>query len=207
VQQPAGAGIASPAEAAAVVPREPPPEADPQAVISLSPQDVERRVAGHLIRGRQLLASEQWQELRKEMRTAMALDPFNLQVRELADRAQARIDEQEKLLHEFGEVRRMYDQHDYQSVLWKLYRMPRDSTIGDVDRFIRNAWYNWAAMSMKSGNNQDALEKIGEALASDPKDAPALKLQAFAQRYASRAKDALYFAFAEELALRSIDQE
>jgi hypothetical protein len=186
---------------------EPPPPVDTRATTALSPQEVERRIAGHVSRGRRLLAREDWQGVKKEMRAAMALDPFNLQVRDLADRAQAKIDEQEKLLREFGEVRRMFDGKDYQGALWKLYRMPRDPTLGNVDRYINNAWYNWAAVSMKAGNNRDTLEKIDEALATDPKDADARKLRGFAERYEARAKDSLYYAFADAIELRSIDQK
>ena len=141
------------------------------------------------------------------MRAAMALDPFNLQVRKLADRADAEIAEQEDLLREFGEVRRMFDGKDYQGTLWKLYRIRRDPALGNVDRYIRNAWYNWAALSMKAGNNGDALEKIGEALATDPKDGDARKLQGFTERYAARAKDNVYYAFADAIELRLIDQK
>ena len=141
------------------------------------------------------------------MRAAMALDPFNLQVRTLSDRADAKIEEQEELLREFGEVRRLFDAKDYQGTLWKLYRIRRDPALGDVERYIRNSWYNWAAVSMRAGNNGDALEKIGEALATDPRDAEARKLQGFVERYAARAKDDVYYAFADTIELRSIDQK
>jgi tetratricopeptide (TPR) repeat protein len=206
IQQPAGDGAAAAAAPLVEVVTEPPPDVDAKATMALSPQEVEQRIEGHLSRGRRLLAREDWQGARKEMRAAMALDPFNLQVRTLSDRADAKIEEQEELLREFGEVRRMFDAKDYQGTLWKLYRIRRDPALGNVERYIRNSWYNWAAVSMRAGNNGDALEKIGEALATDPKDAEARKLQGFAERYAARAKDDVYYAFADTIELRSIDQ-
>ena len=207
VQQPVGDEAAAATVPLVEVVTEPPPRVDTRAATELSPQEVKRRIAGHVSRGRRLLAREDWQGVKKEMRAAMALDPFNLQVRDLADRAQAKIDEQERLLREFGEVRRMFEGKDYQGALWKLYRMPRDPALGNVDRYIRNAWYNWAAVSMKGGNNGDTLEKVGEALATDPQDADARKLRGFAERYEARAKDNLYYAFADAIELRSIDQK
>jgi tetratricopeptide (TPR) repeat protein len=189
-----------------VVP-DPEPEVDTRATTALTPQEVERRVASHLSRGRRLLAQEDWQGVRQEMRAAMALDPFNLQVRELSDRADAKIEEQEALLREFAEVRRMFDAKDYQGTLWKLYRIRRDPALGDVERYIRNTWYNWAVTSMRGGNNGDALEKVGEALATDPQDGDARKLQGFAERYAARAKDDVYYAFADTIELRALDEK
>jgi tetratricopeptide (TPR) repeat protein len=183
-----------------------PPAPAPRQVPDLSPLEVERRIAAHLSRGRRLLSREDWHGVQEEMQAAMALDPFNLQVRGLADQAQARIADQEKLQQELAEVRRLFDGKDYQSALWKLYRLPRDPAVGDVDLYVRNAWYNWAVVSMRAGNNGDTLEKIGEALLADPGDAKAQKIQGFAERYSNRAKDNLYYNFADALELRAFDQ-
>ncbi len=74
-----------------------------------------------------------------------------------------------------------------------------------MDRYIRNAWYNWAVTSMKAGNNRDVLEKIDEALGIDPSDAEAIKIRKFAERYSARARDQVYLSFANDHALRAID--
>ncbi|HET6277535.1 MAG TPA: hypothetical protein VFG08_02010 [Candidatus Polarisedimenticolia bacterium] len=207
VQPADGNEAAAPTVPLVEVAPEPGPEVDTKATTALTPQEVERRIASHLSRGRRLLAQEDWQGVRTEMRAAMALDPFNLQVRELSDRADAEIEKQDALLREFAEVRRMFDANDYQGTLWKLYRIRREPALGDVERYIRNSWYNWAVTSMRAGNNGDALEKIGEALATDPQDGEARKLQGFAERYAARAKDDVYYAFADSIELRSIDEQ
>ena len=84
--------------------------------------------------------------------------------------------------------------------------MPRDKGLGDIDRYIRNAWYNWAVVLLKAGNSRDALVKLSEDLAIDPDDAQALKLQDVAERYTNRAKDRTYYAFTDSLTLRNFDQ-
>lgn len=190
-----------------VVNEAPAPKVDTEAATALTPREVEQRVAAHLSRGQRLLAKKDWKGVRKEMRAAMALDPFNLQVRDLSDRADAKIKAQEELLREFGEIRRSFDAKDYQGALWKLYRIRRDPALGDVELYIRNSWYNWAVVSMRAGNNSDALEKVAEALATDPRDEEARKLQGFAGRYAARAKDDVYYSFADSTELRAIDEK
>ena len=207
-RQPAPEEAVSTAAAGMPVP-EPPRRTEPAVgkTVTLTPAQVQRRIETHLTKGRRLMAAGNWRGVRDEMKAAMALDPFNLDVRDLADRAQEKIAAEEKIQKQFDDARRLFDTRDYQNALWKLYRVPRDKAPGDVDRAIRNAWFNWAVVLMKAGSNAGALEKIGEALAVDPRDAEALKFQGFAERYSSRAKDPLYYEFANGIRLRSLDRK
>ena len=103
-------------------------------------------------------------------------------------------------------MKKLYADKDYENALRKLYRLPRDKGLGDIDLYIRNAWYNWAVVLLKAGNARDAQQKLSESLTLDPDDASALKLQEVSERYTNRAKDRVYYAFTDSLALRALDQ-
>lgn len=157
--------------------------------------------------GRRLLAQGKWREARAKLNAALALDPANFEIKELADQAQAKIDAEQQLQDEFDSAKRMFEEKDYEKALFKLYRLPRDRGLGDIDRYLRNGWYDWAAVLMKAGNPTDALRKLSEALEIDPDDAGALQMQEVAERYRARAKEATYWAYCDKLKLRTLDQK
>ncbi|MFQ5876580.1 MAG: hypothetical protein ACE5JH_02645 [Acidobacteriota bacterium] len=172
----------------------------------LTPEEIGRRGAAHAGEGRRLLRQEKWREARAECLAALALDPVNFEVKELVDQVQAKIDEERRLQEGFESARKMFRDKDYQNCLWKLYRLPRDRGLGDIDLFIRNAWFNWAVVSMRAGDVGGALEKVREVLQLDPGDADALKIEDVAERYISRTKDRVFYAYADRLRLRQFDQ-
>ncbi len=157
--------------------------------------------------GRRLVAAGKWREARAKLSAAIALDPANFEAKDLLDRTQAKIDEDQRLLDDFDSAKKAFTDKDYENALRKYYRLPRDKGLGDIDRYIRNAWFNWAVVSMKAGNATDALLKLKELLEVDPDDAEALKLQEVGEHYVSRAKDRVYYAFTDTLRLRAFDQK
>jgi tetratricopeptide (TPR) repeat protein len=179
----------------------------PETPSAASAEDRQRLLESHLVKGRSLMAKGDWRGARDEAAAAVRLDPLNPTARELEERAQAGLDKQQRLLEMFNEVRGLFEEKDYQSTLWKLYRLPREPVFGDLDLCIRNAWYNWGIASLKAGNVTDALQKISEALATDPDDHEAMKLRDFAESYTAKARDRSYFAFTDNLAIRRIDQK
>lgn len=197
----AGQSVAPPSRPQATNP-EPIKPPTPQ----LSPEEIHRRVAVFTADGRRLLAQGKWREARAKLNAAQALDPANFQIKELTDQAQAKIDAEQQVQDEFDSMKKMFDEKEYEKALFKLYRLPRDRNLGDIDRYIRNGWYNWAATLMKAGNPTDALRKLSEALDVDPDDAAALQIQEVAERYRARAKDATYWAYCDKLKLRTLDQ-
>jgi len=136
----------------------------------------------------------------------LALDPANFEVKELLDQAQSHIDEEQRLRDDLDSAKSLIAEKDYENALRKLYRLPRDRGLGDLDLYIRNAWFNWAVVLMKAGNATEALRKLSEVLGIDPNDAEALKLQEVAERYTTKAKDRVYYAFADSLKLRTYDR-
>ena len=178
-----------------------PPTAPP-----MSNEEMQRKIAAYTADGRRLLGLGKWREARAKLNAVLALDPANLEVKELADKAQAKIDENQALQDEYDSTKNLYTEKDYANALRKLYRLPRDKGLGDIDLYIRNSWYNWAVVLMKAGNSKEALVKLSEELAVDPDDAAALKLQEVAEKYLNRAKDRTYYAYTDSLALRAFDQ-
>ena len=186
---------------------DPPPDRSPAVPPRrLAPREIEREVRKRLANGTRLMVAGRWAEVLDEMRGAIAIDPGNMEVRGLADKAQARLDEHNHRVREFEQVRKLFEDREYQNALWKLYRLPLNPMFGDIDLHIRNAWYNWAVIAMRAGDSPGALEKLSEVMAIDPDDAEALKMRAVAERYTSRAKDRQYFAYAASLTLRKMDQ-
>jgi len=178
----------------------------PAAVPALSPEETRRRIASFAADGRRLAGERKWRESRAKLAAVLALDPANIEVKELLDQVQAKIDDEQKLQDEFDSVKSLMAEKDYENTLRKLYRLPRDKGLGDIDLYIRNAWFNWAVTLMKAGNSRDALQKLSECLTVDPDDAQALKLQEVAEKYTARAKDRVYYAFADGLVLRELGQ-
>ncbi|MBI4169244.1 MAG: tetratricopeptide repeat protein [Acidobacteria bacterium] len=179
----------------------------PAGAAPLSPEEARRKVAAYTADGQRLMRLGKWREARAKFNAVLALDPVNFGAKELADQAQAKIEEEQRLQDDVDSARRLIAEKDFENALRKLYRLPRDRGLGDLDLFIRNAWFNWAVILMKAGNAAEALQKLSEVLAIDPDDAEALKLQEVAERYVSRAKDRVYFAFTAGLKLRAYDQK
>jgi hypothetical protein len=179
----------------------------PTTAPALSQEEMRRKIAVYTADGRRLIGLGKWREARAKLNAVLALDPANIEVKELADQAQARIDDEQKLQDEFESVKNLMVEKDYENALRKLYRLPRDKGLGDIDLYIRNAWFNWAVVLMKAGNSRDALQKLSESLTVDPDDAQALKLQEVAEKYTSRAKDRVYYAFTDALALRAYNEK
>ena len=178
----------------------------PATAPALSKEEMQRRISAYTADGRRLIALGKWREARAKLNAVLALDPANMGVKDLSDKAQAKIDDDQKLQDEFDSTKRLYADKDYENALRKLYRLPRDKGLGDVDLYIRNSWYNWAVALLKAGNTKDALVKLSEELAVDPDDSSALKLQEVAEKYSNRAKDRTYYAFTDGLTLRAFDQ-
>ena len=174
--------------------------------VPLSPAEIKRRMAYYTADGKRLMSQGKWREARAKFNAALALDPANFELKEQADLAQSKIDEEQHLLNDFASAKQFFNDRDYENALRKLYRLPRDQGLGDIDLYIRNAWYNWAVIAAKGGNATDTLKKLEELLLVDPDDQDALKLQEVAEHYLARAKDRVYYAFAEKLRLRAIDQ-
>ena len=184
------------------------PEPAPEIVVRpKSPEDLKRAVARHMADGRRFVAQEKWREARSEFASALALDPVNFECKELLDQTQTHVDQELKVQKELDEARQAFTDKDYQGALWKLYRLPKSPIVGNVDRYIRNAWFNWAVVGLKGGDASDARQKLSEVLSADPDDAEAQKLQEIAVRYASKPKDRIFYSFVDTLHYRGFDQE
>jgi len=153
------------------------------------------------------MTAQKWQEARAELAAALALDPVNFECKEMLDQVQAKVDEEVKVTRDLDEAKHAFADKDYQACLWKLYRLPRDPRLGDIDLYIRNAWFNWAVVGLKGGDATDARQKLSEVLTADPGDAEAKKMLDVAERYSSRAKDRVFYSFTDTLRFRAFDQK
>jgi tetratricopeptide (TPR) repeat protein len=184
------------------------PGADPSAAARQpSAQDVRREMARLTEEGRSHLAKGRYPEAVKSFSAVLDLDPANIEAKEQLDQAASKVLEQKRLEEDLQTAKEFFVEKDYESALRKFYRLPRDRNLGEVDLFIRNAWYNWAVVSMKGGNCVDALSRLKEALTLDPGDSEASKLQEVAEAYRDKPKDKVFYAYSDRITYRTLNQK
>ena len=174
---------------------------------SVSPEQTRLEIARHFEEGRSSLEKGRYQEAVKSFSRVLDLDPANLEAKQQLDDAVSKVLEQKRLEDDLQTAKEFFVEKDYESALRKFYRLPRDRNLGDLDLFIRNAWYDWAVVSMKGGNCTEALKRLQEALAVDPNDSEAAKQQEVAERYQNRPKDRVFYAYVDRLTYRTLNQK
>jgi len=177
----------------------------PAAARPRTAEELRAETAQHLSAGRAFLAQEKWQDARRELAAALALDPVNFECKEMLQKAQAKVDQDTKVNQEFDEARALFQDKDYQGALWKLYRLPKDPRYGNLDVPIANSWYNWAVVALKGGDATTAIQKLNEVLQVNADDAGARKMMDVASQYQARAKDKGFYSFVDTLRFRSFD--
>jgi tetratricopeptide (TPR) repeat protein len=197
---PAGAG-ADPQEKTPT-----PGDAGPVAPV-LTPEEARKEVARLSREGKRLMQQGDYRGAAVAFSQVLDLDAANLEIKEQLDQVTARILEQKRLEEDVQTGKELFLEKDYESALRKFYRLPRDRNLGNLDLFIRNAWYNWGVISLKAGNCPDALQRLQEALSMDPGDSEALKQEEVADHYKDRPKDRAYYAYVDRLSLRTLDQK
>ncbi|HEV8335338.1 MAG TPA: hypothetical protein VGR67_02865 [Candidatus Polarisedimenticolia bacterium] len=172
-----------------------------------SAQDARREIARLTGEGRAYLEKGKYPEAVRSFSAVLDLDPANIEAKEQLDQAASKVLEQKRLEEDLQTAKEFFVEKDYESALRKFYRLPRDRNLGEVDLFIRNAWYNWAVVSMKGGNCVDALNRLKEALTVDPGDSEASKLQEVAETYKDKPKDKVFYAYADRITYRTLNQK
>jgi tetratricopeptide (TPR) repeat protein len=183
----------------------PQPRPRPQ-VLALTPEEAVREVAVKMREGQSLLDRGRFVEAAQAYSRVLALDPANLEAKEKLDLAKGKVLEQTRLEEDLQAAKNFFMDRDYESALRKFYRLPKDRNLGEIDLFVRNAWYNWAVMSLKGGNCTEAQQRLQEALTIDPGDADATKQMEVAERYRDRPKDRVFYAYVERLTYRTLNQ-
>jgi tetratricopeptide (TPR) repeat protein len=173
----------------------------------LSAQDARREIARLTGEGRGYLEKGKYPEAVRSFSAVLDLDPANIEAKEQLDQAASKVLEQKRLEEDLQTAKEFFVEKDYESALRKFYRLPRDRNLGELDLFIRNAWYNWAVVSMKGGNCVDALNRLKEALTVDPGDSEASKLQEVAETYKDKPKDKVFYAYADRITYRTLNQK
>jgi tetratricopeptide (TPR) repeat protein len=190
------AGVQVPEGTASPGPSVNPPSAD----------EARREITQYSQEGRAFMAHGKYQEAVKSFSKVLDLDPANMEAKDQMDQAASKVQEQKRLEEDLQTAKEFFVEKDYESALRKFYRLPKDRNLGEVDLFIRNAWYNWAVVSMKGGNCVEALQRIQEVLTLDPNDQEAIKQQEVADHYKDRPKDRVFYAFTDRLTFRTLNQ-
>jgi tetratricopeptide (TPR) repeat protein len=180
--------------------------APPAPSAPLTQEESHREAARFSQEGRSLMQQGRYQDAVKSFSRALDLDPANMEAKDQMDQAAAKVLEQKRLEEDLQTAKEFFVEKDYESALRKFYRLPRDRNLGELDLFIRNAWYNWAVVSMKGGNCIDALQRLKEVLTVDPGDQDAFKQQEVAEHYKDRPKDRVFYAFVDRLTFRTLNQ-
>ncbi len=144
-------------------------------------------------------------EARVLLTSALELDPVLFQARDMLDKLEQQLQEEQRFEDDVQTVTRSFKDGDYKSALWKLYRM-QDAfpTVRTWDRNITSCWYNWGVKMLKAGNCQEAAARFKEVLDIDPADRDAQRQLTVSERYLSRPKDAAYYSYVDALNLRPL---
>jgi tetratricopeptide (TPR) repeat protein len=172
-----------------------------------TPEEARQEAVQQKAKGKAALAAGQWVQARDAFAAVMALDPVDFESKQLLDQVQVKVDEEKKVYGGYDEARRLFDDRDYQGALWKLYRLPQDGRLGNLDIPVRNSWFNWAVVALKGGDATDARQKLQEVLSVDPDDAEAAKMMGLVTTYASRPKDRAFYSFVDTLRFRAFDKK
>jgi len=172
-----------------------------------SPEQTRQEITRHFDEGRFSLERGKYQQAVKSFSMILDLDPANLEAKQQFDEAVSKVLEQKRLEDDLQTAKEFFVEKDYESALRKFYRLPRDRNLGDLDLFIRNAWYDWAVVSMKGGNCTEAQKRLQEALTVDPDDKEAARQQEVAEHYKDRPKDRVFYAYVDRMTYRTLDQK
>jgi tetratricopeptide (TPR) repeat protein len=172
-----------------------------------TPEEARQEAVQQKAKGKAALAAGQWVQARDAFAAVMALDPVDFESKQLLDQVQVKVDEEKKVHGGYDEARRLFDDRDYQGALWKLYRLPQDGRLGNLDIPVRNSWFNWAVVALKGGDAMDARQKLQEVLSVDADDAEAAKMMELATTYSSRPKDRAFYSFVDSLRFRPFDKK
>ncbi len=198
----------SPGNTASAQAREPElPGGNAPSAVSPSPEQMQREIAGLFATGKSQIQKSDYEEAVATFSRILDLDPANLEAKEQLDRAAGKVQEQKKLEEDLQTGKQFFVEKDYESALRKFYRLPKDRHLGEVDLFIRNAWFNWAVVSLKGGNCVEALQRLEENLTLHPDDQEAAKLREVAEHYRDRPKDKVYYAYVDRLTYRTLNQK
>ena len=172
-----------------------------------SPEQTKREIAGLFATGKAQMQRSGYEEAVATFSKILDLDPANLEAKEQFDAAASKVQEQRKLEEDLQTGKQFFVEKDYESALRKFYRLPKDRNLGEVDLFIRNAWFNWAVVSLKGGNCVEALKRLDEDLTLHPDDQEAAKLREVAEHYRDRPKDKVFYAYVDRLTYRTLNQK
>jgi tetratricopeptide (TPR) repeat protein len=173
----------------------------------LSPEELKHEIASLFSKGREQMSRQAYPDAVITFSKVLDLDPANLEAKEQLDHAAAWVLEQKRLEEDFQTAKQFFVEKDYESALRKFYRLPKDRKLEGLDLFIRNAWYNWAVMSMKGGNCPEAIHRLDEVVNADAGDAEAAKLREVAEQYADKPKDKVFYAYVDRLTYRTLNQK
>jgi len=173
----------------------------------LPPEEMHRQVASLFAAGRAQIQHNAYEAAAATFSKILDLDPANIEAKEQLDQAASKVQEQRKLEEDLQAAKQFFVEKDYESALRKFYRLPKDRNLGEVDLFIRNAWFNWAVVSMKGGNCIEALQRLDEDLNLHPDDEEAVKLREVADHYRDRPKDKVFYAYVDRLTYRTLNQK
>jgi tetratricopeptide (TPR) repeat protein len=195
--EPAQAGVGSPA----------PSPAPASVVPDLSPEESVARAKELVKEAGRLARQGQHAEALARYREAQVLDATNFEAHEGAGRAETEVQRAEKYDRDIASIRSALGDRDYQSALYKLYRVdaPGADARAMVDGWIHTSWYNWGVTLLKAGNVDEAREKFEEVLEVSPQDREAQQHLDLTRRYAGRGTDASFDAYSGSISYRSLN--
>lgn len=209
-RQAAGAnpGLAAAAPAAALASAREAAQGDSQAAESELPADpVARQEVAQkkLAEAQRLINQGKSRQARELLSQALEIDPVLFEARDLLEQIDTQLADMQRFDDDVRTVNRAFEEGDYHSALWKLYRLADAfPTVRTWNYNIAASWYNWGVKLLKAGNCREAIEKLDDTLKINPNDREAIRQKTVAERYLARPKDTAYFSYVDALNLRPL---
>ncbi len=192
------AGSGSAAAGVGLPGKQPAPPVDPAAV--------QRQVASLMREGRDLLGRKKYIEAHSRFKEVVALDTSNFDAEELRLKASAGMAEEARFNKDLESARAAFEDQDWASSLYKLYRLQQErEEMDELRRYIANANHTWGVQDLEAFRLTEALEHFRDALEQLPDDRVTQQHVDVAQRYEKRRRDPAFDAYTAKLKLRTLD--
>lgn len=180
-------------------------EARLDAVAPLSEAEKRIKVESMVEKANRLFLRGRYQQAQDILRGAMALDPVNFPLKDLLDKVNGKLAGEKRDRETVDTARSAFKDGDFEIALRKLYRSSTGAEREPTRTYIRNSWFNWGLQLMRAGNCSEAVKKLQEALAIDPENQETLKLESVADRYSRQVRDKIFYAFIDQIQIRTME--
>jgi predicted TPR repeat methyltransferase len=165
----------------------------------MTPEDAEQMAKRALAQAREASEAGDFVSAVLSYKDALDLDPRN-------STAAAELREATEAEQAMAPIRLAFQNSDYRSALWLLYRVGTVPRMIPLDRYRAAAWYNLGLVDLRAGRCEEALQDLKEVLAIRPEDGGARGTFELARECRKRSSQLSFRYQVEALAFRTMQE-